>query len=665
MNYALNDLKIMKNKLSILILMLCSFQLLTAQSIVHQENLCAKSKSSSLLRRASSSASATSLMQRYDMKFQFLDLEIQRDTNYIIGNVRTLAEVRTASLDTFVFELHNNYTIDSVIIAGNRLSFFKRTHDVYVPLPSPAIMGDIIDAKIFYNGDSPVGGFGAIGNGFSNGQSTRWGNKVTWSLSQPFVAYEWFPCKQDLMDKIDSTYFYITTDTPNLAGSNGLLKQVVDLPGGKRQFQWINIHPIDYYLISVACARYIDYSVYAHPVGSSDSVLMQNFVYDNPGTLPAFKGLIDTTALTLDYFSTIFGPYPFEKQKYGHCLAPFSGGMEHQTMTSQGFFEFTIDAHELGHQWFGDNVTCQTWRDIWVNEGFASYTEYLAIEHFYPADKAAFEAAVHDDVMSQPGGSVWFSDSTNVNRIFSGRLTYDKGGAIIHTLRFVFNNDALFFQGLKNYQNTFKNGTATALDMKATMESVSGINLNDWMNEWFYGEGFPTFDVSWNQVANQLYVNVSHSTSSSVTPLFKTPLELKFHSTAGDTTLRININTNSDNFVIQLDNKSIDSIEIDPNNWIINDGGARRDESLATSNISLKNQIEIYPSLVKDNVYINTFLNELCSVKIIDMNGNLVQNSTINGIAQIDMQQFAAGSYSVVVSNLSGKMIASQKIIKL
>jgi len=252
-----------------------------------------------------------------------------------------------------------------------------------------------------------------------------------------------------------------------------------------------------------------------------------------------------------------------------------------------------------------------------------------------------------------------------VNRIFSGRLTYDKGGAIIHTLRFVFNNDALFFQGLKNYQNTFKNGTATALDMKATMESVSGINLNDWMNEWFYGEGFPTFDVSWNQVANQLYVNVSHSTSSSVTPLFKTPLELKFHSTAGDTTLRININTNSDNFVIQLDNKSIDSIEIDPNNWIINDGGTRRDESLATSNISSKNQIEIYPSLVKDNIHIKTFLNELCYVKIVDMNGNLVQNSTINGIAQIDMQQFAAGSYSVVVSNLSGKMIASQKIIKL
>jgi hypothetical protein len=82
-------------------------------------------------------------------------------------------------------------------------------------------------------------------------------------------------------------------------------------------------------------------------VGSADSVLMQNYIYDNPGTLPAFKGLIDTTALTLDFFATIFGPYPFDEQKYGHCMAPFSGGMEHQTMTSQGFFDFSIDAHEL------------------------------------------------------------------------------------------------------------------------------------------------------------------------------------------------------------------------------------------------------------------------------------------------------------------------------
>lgn len=654
----------MKSKITLFCITFLSIHLLSAQSIVYHENLCSQTKSNTILRRASTSANATSLMQQYDMKFQFLDLEIQRDTNRVKGNVKTLAQVSVAALDTFVFELHSNYTIDSVCIAGNRIPFFRRTHDVYVPLASTALLGDMIDAKIYYKGNSPVGGFGAIGNGFTAGRSTRWGNLVTWSLSQPFVAYEWFPCKQDLMDKIDSTYFYITTDTPNMAGSNGVLKQVIDLPGGKRQFQWINIHPIDYYLISVACAKYIDYSVYAHPVGSADSVLMQNYIYDNPGTLPAFKGLIDTTALTLDYFSTIFGPYPFEKQKYGHCLAPFSGGMEHQTMTSQGFFEFTIDAHELGHQWFGDNVTCQTWRDIWVNEGFASYTEYLAIEHFYPADKAAFEAAVHDNVMSQPDGSVWFSDSTNVNRIFSGRLSYDKGGAIIHTLRFLFNNDALFFQGLKNYQNTFKNATATALDMKATMEAVSGLNLNDWMNQWFYGEGYPTFDVSFNQVANLLYVNVKHSTSSLVTPLFKTPLELKCTSTSGDTTIRVNVTSNDDNFIIQLDNKAVDSIVIDPNNWIMNDGSSRKDETLAISNEVQNTQINIYPTLVSDYLFVSAPDSKGQEMKLFDITGHLILQSKLQNTNNIDLQQLSAGSYNVIVRDAAGKLIFSQKIIK-
>ncbi len=654
----------MKSKFTLFCITFLSIHFLSAQSIVHHENLCSQTKSNTILRRASASVTATSLMQQYDMKFQFLDLEIQRDTNRIKGNVKTLAQVSVAALDTFVFELHSNYTIDSVCIGGNRLPFFRRTHDVYVPLASTALLGDMIDAKIYYKGNSPTGGFGAIGNGFTAGRSTRWGNLVTWSLSQPFVAYEWFPCKQDLMDKIDSTYFYITTDTPNMAGSNGLLKQVIDLPGGKRQFQWININPIDYYLISVACAKYIDYSVYAHPAGSADSVLMQNYIYDNPGTLPAFKGLIDTTALTLDYFSTIFGPYPFEKQKYGHCLAPFSGGMEHQTMTSQGFFEFTIDAHELGHQWFGDNVTCQTWRDIWVNEGFASYTEYLAIEHFYPADKAAFEAAVHDNVMSQPDGSVWFSDSTNVNRIFSGRLTYDKGGAIIHTLRFLFNNDALFFQGLKNYQNTFKNATATALDMKATMEAVSGLNLNDWMNQWFYGEGYPTFDVSFNQVANLLYINVKHSTSSLVTPLFKTPLELKCSSTSGDTTIRINVTSNDDNFIIQLDNKAVDSIVVDPNNWIINNGSSRKDETLAIGNDIQNQPINIYPSLVSDYLFISAPDSKGQEMKLFDMTGHLILQSKLQNTNNIDLQQLSAGSYNVIVRDAAGKLIFSQKIIK-
>src|SRR5690606_17382451 len=158
-------------------------------------------------------------------------------------------------------------------------------------------------------------------------------------------------------------------------------------------------YPIDYYLISASVANYTEYSYYAHFTGSNDSMLVQNYVYSNPQTLPFYKDQIDSVGLMIDYLSQLFGRYPFWKEKYGHCMVPIGGGMEHQTMTSLGDFPTTLTVHELGHQWFGDHVTCGSWQDIWLNEGFASYVEYLFAEHFWqPADAFAYMADKHNKV---------------------------------------------------------------------------------------------------------------------------------------------------------------------------------------------------------------------------------------------------------------------------
>ncbi len=650
----------MKNLLLPILILLFYFN-----SNAQKENFCSQAKiSSNLLKRTTSPASAA-LMNNYDVKFYHLTLDVTKDTNFIVGNVRTIARVLSSSLDTFVFELQSTMRIDSIKIGAATLPYIRRTNDVYAVLPLTYNLGDDIDIVIYYNGYTSGAGSSAIGDGYSNGRSTRWGNKVAWSLSQPFSAAEWFPCKQDLTDKIDSSFVYATCDTPSMCGSNGLLKNIVILPSGKRQFQWENIHPIDYYLISVATANYIDYSTYVHPLGS-DSVLFQNYVYNNPLTLPTFKGLIDTTGYTLEFFSTIFGPYPFAQQKYGHCLAPFSGGMEHQTMTSQGFFDFEIDAHELGHQWFGDNVTCQTWKDIWVNEGFASYCEYLADEHYFPGTKAAKMLNVHNSVMSQPGGSVWFTDSTNVNRIFSSRLTYDKGSAIIHTLRFLVNNDSLFFLGLRTYQNTYKNSTATAIDFKNTMESVTGVILNDWMNQWFYGEGYPTYDVNWNQVGNQLYLKVAHTTSTTITTLFKTPLELKLIGASSDTTIKININTNSDDFIMTIpSNLTMTDITVDPNNWILNKvGNITKDLSLNVAAIENTKLLSIYPTNTTGIVNIESSSPIQMNLKVYNTNAALVYATSLNNSSSIDLSHLTSGNYTIQIENEFGKAIQTQKINK-
>lgn len=642
------------------------FILLTSTIICfgQKEHFCAASKQKSNELKRASSARAMALMNKYDVKFHHLTLDLTKDTNYVAGNVRTIARVTATALDTFVFELQTGMQIDSIKIASDVLIFFRSTNDVYAVLPGTYTTGQDIEITIWYKGYTSGAGSSAIGDGYSDGNSTRWGNAVSWSLSQPFSAYEWFPCKQDLMDKIDSTYMYATCDSPSMTGSNGLLKEVISLGGGKRQFRWVNTHMIDYYLISVATANYIEYSNYVHPVGS-DSVLFQNYIYNNPMTLPTFKGLIDTTGLTLEYFAEIFGPYPFAKQKYGHCLAPFSGGMEHQTMTSQGFFEFTIDAHELGHQWFGDYVTCQTWKDIWVNEGFASYTEYLALEHLRPSQKDAHMIDVHDFVMTQPGGSVWFTDSTNVNRIFSSRLSYNKGSAIIHTLRYVINNDSMFFLGLRTFLNTYKDATATSVNLKDVMQSVTGVNLTDWFNQWFYGEGYPTYSIRYNQVANTVYVVVNHTTSSVVTPLFKTPLDLRFTNGTTDTTIRVAISSNSDAFNFMMPNGfNVTDIEADPENWIINKSNTTiKDLSLESPSLpQVQNVYSIYPTYTNGVLTIQGPLEAIHSIQLLNLQGSLIKELTPQ--SYIDISFAATGTYIIQLLGKDAQIVSTQKVIK-
>ncbi len=236
-----------------------------------------------------------------------------------------------------------------------------------------------------------------------------------------------------------------------MAGSQGLLTNVSVLDNNQLRYEWKSNYPIAYYLISFAVSDYQEYNIYAKPEGlENDSILVQNFIYNHPNYLNSYKTNIDATAPMIELFSDLYAMYPFKDEKYGHCITQLGGGMEHQTMSTMGGFSFGLVAHELGHMWFGDNVTCATWSDIWVNEGFATYTDYLANEKLISWNAGQnFMISTQNNVMSQSGGSVYVppSEATpdNIWRIFSGRLSYDKGAAIIHVLRHELNDDDLFF----------------------------------------------------------------------------------------------------------------------------------------------------------------------------------------------------------------------------
>jgi aminopeptidase N len=645
---------------------------------VAENHACAKAKQrygAALLQQQAREASLSVLTShelKYDVKFVKLDLNLERTTTFIKGGVTTVATA-TMALDTFMTILHQNLTVDSIRFNGTLYNSLRQDSMVKVGLPAPLAAGASFTVNVYYNGTPPAGG-SAIGSAFDRDSSANsFGNAVTWSLSEPVGAYQWWPCKQILADKIDSSWVFVTTDSSNKVGSNGRLMNVVPL-GNKKRHEWKSRKPINFYLISVAVSNYTEYNFYAKPQYLvNDSILVQNYIYKNAFTNPSWinseKVDLDQLPQVIKLYSNLFGMYPFYKEKYGHCMASFGGGQEHQTMTSLGFFDYYIDAHELGHQWWGDNVTCKDWNDIWMNEGWATYTEFITGQYLDPSNFAAYLGQYHTYIMSLPGGSCYFPNTLNSNTIFDSRLTYAKGGAIIRSLQFVTNNDSVWFNTLRGFQNTYKNSNASVVDFKNYYQAQTGIDPTQFFDQWYYGEGFPSFAIRYYKSGNTLILKSTQTVSKpTVTPLFITPMEYRISRTGyPDTTLRLTQTSLVETFYIPMSG-TVTLVKVDPDNWIINKTlGPIIDPSLDTGIPSIAgngNEMSIGPNPGTGMFTLNNPARIAGKVSVWGLDGKLIFEKKLDGSTQLDLNRYAHGLYEVRVFNEDGGAIFSRKIIK-
>ena len=229
----------------------------------------------------------------------------------------------------------------------------------------------------------------------------------------------------------------------------------------------------------------------------------------------------------------------------------------------------------------------------------------------------------------------------NEARIFSGRLTYDKGAGIIHTIRYLINNDSVFFDALRAFQVSFKDSTSTGVDFKNFIADFTGTNLDAFFEQWYFGEGYPTYSIRWEQVGQDALVEISHSGSKpAVTPTFTNPIDLTFNrSTLSDTTIRFDINSNTQVFSISNLGtlSSTNTVIIDANNWVINQTGTIvQDNSLALSEIEENKEILIVPN-PSNGLFTLTNTPEFSPILVYDMFGKVVYTATFEAGKKINL----------------------------
>ncbi|WP_139922198.1 M1 family metallopeptidase [Hymenobacter sp. DG01] len=608
-------------------------------------------------------------MARYDVKYYKLDLNLSNTSRNVGGIVTIKGQAGPQGLDSLAFELYSSLIIDAVYMDGSSAQGTRRQGlgDVTVGLSQPVKPNALFTAQIVYHGTAPNSNAAAIGNALNTRVAPGFNVSTTWSLSEPYNAYEWWPCKQVLTDKADSVDVWITTAATNRVGSNGVLRAVTPQPGNQVRYEWKSRYPIAYYLISVAVGPYVEYVNYANPAGGP-RIPIVNYVY-NQEALNFYRAEIDRTPGFIENFSELVGLYPFAGEKYGHSMAPIGGGMEHQTMTTQDGFNFTLTAHELFHQWFGDNVTCGAWEDIWLNEGFASYGEYLSLTRFStPQAGREWLDQAHNSAMSQPGGSVFVSDTTNVSRIFSSRLSYKKGAAVIHMLRYLLNDDAKFFRALRTYQTTYAGRTARTRDLQRIFEAEAGRSLQYFFDQWFRGEGYPIFSIRWNQVGSTVYLATTETVSMpTVTPFFD--VEMEYLLTFTDNTSRI-VRLRQDKPQMSVsftESRPIFTILPNPNKWILSGAGMNiRDNGLITANQRAQSvaTLTVYPNPCRSQLRFADFAGPRAQAEVSDATGRVVLRQTISAAAPLlQTGPLAPGLYHLRLTDANG-LISQARFVR-
>jgi len=489
-----------------------------------------------------------------------IDIELFPNDKKIIAETKVIGVIKKNIKKQIVLDFYDNFNINSVLVNDKAAKYKFDDNQIFIE--NNNTKSDSFEVSIAYEGTPENLGFGSFA-------FTEWNNNIMIStLNEPIFASTWFPCNDTPSDKA-LLGISITVDSNFISVSNGKLISV-ESKGEKKKYNWSTVYPIATYLIAIYSAPYKSFSQkYISSLGDTmdvDYYVLQDKFED------AEVAFSDHPTY-LRVLSDLYGEYPFIREKYGVAQITWNlGAMESQTITGIGtnfinkakFFS-SMMLHETSHSWWGNSVTPKSWKDIWLNEGFATYSEALYWE------KIKGESALASTMAS-------FGVNNNIETLYApeinifSKMIYNKGAWVLHMLRKEL-GDTLFFKTLRNYYQKFKYGNADTYDFKKVCEETSGKDFTKFFDQWvFTGKGIIEIDYKWkvkNSGTDKKKLYISLSQTQSGYDCYNFPLDILIKSINGNEFISTNYIISRDTTLSLNIPDEFSYLELDPGNWLL------------------------------------------------------------------------------------------------
>ncbi|RKX69250.1 hypothetical protein DRP53_08765 [candidate division WOR-3 bacterium] len=578
----------------------------------------------------------------YDVLHYRLNLDLPMDSNYLSG-IATIAS-RSNEDNLAELDLHLDVMrVDSIKVDGITAIYQHNGETLHIYLPHPYNQGDSFDIMVGYSGKG------------SGGMGFLWYNtvhKIAYTLGCPFCTRKWMPCWDRLWDKADyGVEFYITVPDSYTACANGVYlgRQV---QGGKATYHWKESYPIAPYLIHFAASIFSTYSDWFHKT-PTESIEIKYFFWpeDSISARNAFKLCVDM----ISFYDSLYGDYPFERYGMDVVYPFYYGGMEHQTLATinrvwlsqQNYYGI---AHEMSHMWWGDMVTCFGWANVWLNEGFATYSDALYLER-----REGHQAFINK--MIERRNDYFRAEQSNPHPvynppehlIFEWGHTYCKGSWILHMIRYLCGDDQTWLNLLATYRDSFAYRNASTDDLNRIMNQVLGENYNWFFDEWVYSYWYPEYEINWKKRLEgsnwRFIVDISQKQSHGP-KVFHMPVEIRINFSSGDTIVKIPITQSPEHYEVLLSREPV-SIDFDPNVWLIEKSTIVSVAETPTDRISFTRIKTVAPE-------IDIELNRSAEITVYDITGRLVYRTHTQ---RLRYSPPAAGIYQIRVGELRTRVV--------